>query len=83
MPEEVHFDVKKHELKDIIGNADIRTKVDASKWLTELWKQKEERLKKYYDDKSSGRPPRLAPSGDAYVWPVYFKIFLQLIHFLG
>jgi hypothetical protein len=70
MPDSVHFDVKKYEIKDIVENNDNRVDVDASKWLLDLWKNKEERLRKFYEIQENGGHPKFEPSGDCYVWPV-------------
>ncbi|KAH7730485.1 CRE-ACL-8 protein [Aphelenchoides avenae] len=68
-PDEVHFDVKRYKLEEVLGGrVDGTEEVDASRWLTDLWKSKEERLKEFYS-----RPPeerQFDPSGERYVWPV-------------
>ncbi|KAJ1352792.1 hypothetical protein KIN20_009217 [Parelaphostrongylus tenuis] len=62
-PKNVHFDVKKYNIKDIPTDRE-----KSAEWLRELWFEKEKRLKKFYEADSHNR--RLDPSGDRYVWPV-------------
>uniref|UniRef100_A0A914DS41 Phospholipid/glycerol acyltransferase domain-containing protein n=1 Tax=Acrobeloides nanus TaxID=290746 RepID=A0A914DS41_9BILA len=85
MPNSVHFDVKKYEIKDIVEHNDNRVDIDASKWLLDLWKNKEERLRKFYEIQEKGGQPKFEPSGDCYVWPIetmslgYYVAFLVWI----
>ncbi|KAE9417422.1 hypothetical protein Angca_008543, partial [Angiostrongylus cantonensis] len=62
-PKNVHFNVKKYDIKDIPN--DVEKRAD---WLRELWFKKEKKLKKFYE--ADARSRRLDPSGDRYVWPV-------------
>jgi hypothetical protein len=65
-PEEVHFDVKRYSLDEILGEEEVtNNNVDASRWLADLWKAKEQRLKDFYEKNRC-----FIPSGDGYVWPV-------------
>lgn len=73
-PESVHFDIKRYDVNEICGN-EADKPVDASKWLVNLWKAKEARLKKFYMG-NEGDQRRFQPSGEAFVWPV--KISMQL-----
>uniref|UniRef100_A0A158P9M1 PlsC domain-containing protein n=1 Tax=Angiostrongylus cantonensis TaxID=6313 RepID=A0A158P9M1_ANGCA len=61
-PKNVHFNVKKYDIKDIPN--DVEKRAD---WLRELWFKKEKKLKKFYE--ADARSRRLDPSGDRYVWP--------------
>ena len=66
-PEEVHFDVKRYNLNELYDSddTDLSKPVDASKWLLELWKNKEARLKTFYETTK-----HFEPSGSGFVWPV-------------
>ncbi|CAI4231528.1 unnamed protein product [Auanema sp. JU1783] len=59
-PKNIHFDVKKYDISDLPATPDER-----SNWLTSLWKEKESRLKRFYDGDH-----KLEPSGERFVWPV-------------
>lgn len=62
-PKEVHFDVRKYEAAQLPEKDE-----DLRRWLTELWKQKELRLKVFYEADVGKR--KFTPSGEGYVWPV-------------
>jgi lysocardiolipin and lysophospholipid acyltransferase len=72
LPKNVHFDIKKYTLSDILTNEQKETfhrdPIDASQWLLNLWKEKEARLKKFYSTTPERR--KLVPSGKGYAWPV-------------
>ncbi|KAI6189723.1 Acl-9 [Aphelenchoides bicaudatus] len=77
-PEAVCFDVKRYSVDEVCGEEADKTKtVDASQWLTNLWKTKEHRLKEFYTGDK-----QFKPSGDGYKWPVthfapaYFATFV-------
>jgi hypothetical protein len=65
-PESVHFDIKRYDIGEICGHETDKNKaVDASKWLTNLWRAKEQRLKDFYEGSREFKP-----SGDGFKWPV-------------
>ncbi|CAB3396995.1 unnamed protein product [Caenorhabditis bovis] len=59
-PKKVHVDVKRVEIEDILEE-------NPSQWLTQLWKSKEDRLRRFYDQNEENRV--LEASGDRFVWP--------------
>ena len=75
-PEEVHFDVRKHSIDDITrGETNKNHAIDASEWLLDIWKEKEERLKQFYEIDS-----KFEASGDGFVWDV--RLFARRVHIL-
>eukprot|EP01135_Chromosphaera_perkinsii_P002300 Nk52_evm86s221 gene=Nk52_evmTU86s221 len=48
IPKEVHINVKKYDIKILKSMSDE----EIQKWCEELWKEKEKKLEKFYDDKS-------------------------------
>uniref|UniRef100_A0A1I7YPN6 PlsC domain-containing protein n=1 Tax=Steinernema glaseri TaxID=37863 RepID=A0A1I7YPN6_9BILA len=70
-PESVHFDVCKYPISDVIGEEPDNevAKERGSAWLLDLWKAKEQRLKKFYSEKDPEKR-KLKPSGEQFVWPV-------------
>lgn len=61
-PKSVHFDIKKYLIKDVINESTVTSNVetqefeepiDCSKWLQNIWKQKEERLRLFYSKKDN------------------------------
>ncbi|KAI6213723.1 Acl-9 [Aphelenchoides besseyi] len=84
-PKQVHFDVKRYTVDEVTGGETDKNKfVDATKWLTDLWRHKEERLKRFYEEDRE-----FVPSGVGYVWPVdrfvfaYYVAFCVLVHSNG
>jgi hypothetical protein len=75
-PESVHFDVKRYEIDEVCGQERDKNKaIDASNWLTNLWKEKEQRLKDFYENSREFKP-----SGEGFKWPVSQWRFVQLFH---
>ncbi|KAK5986140.1 Lysocardiolipin acyltransferase 1 [Trichostrongylus colubriformis] len=62
-PKNVHFDVKKYDVKEIPTDPE-----KSGIWLKDLWREKEKVLKKFYESETHKR--RLNPSGVGYVFPV-------------
>ncbi|KAK6027818.1 Acyltransferase, partial [Ostertagia ostertagi] len=62
-PKNIHFNVKKYDVKEIPSDPE-----ESGIWLKELWREKEEALKKFYESEPHKR--RLDPSGVGYMFPV-------------
>ncbi|PIO63264.1 hypothetical protein TELCIR_15143, partial [Teladorsagia circumcincta] len=62
-PKNIHFNVKKYDIKEIPSDPE-----ESGIWLKELWREKEEALKKFYESEPHKR--RLDPSGVGYMFPV-------------
>lgn len=74
-PREVHFDIRKYSVDEVTrGENNKNYAVDASEWLLTLWKDKEARLKRFYEDDH-----QLVPSGEGLIWPVCLLSRLVLI----
>ncbi|KAI6186768.1 Acl-9 [Aphelenchoides besseyi] len=76
-PKQVHFDVKRYTVEEVTGGETDKNKfVDTSKWLTDLWRHKEDRLKRFYE-----QDREFVPSGVGYVWPVDRFVFAYYVAF--
>ncbi|KAK6052445.1 hypothetical protein COOONC_10047 [Cooperia oncophora] len=74
-PKNIHFNVKKYNIEEIPSDLE-----KSGIWLKELWKGKEEALKKFYESEPHKR--RLNPSGEGYVFPVWnFKFSTHSLRF--
>ncbi|TKR89341.1 hypothetical protein L596_013462 [Steinernema carpocapsae] len=82
-PENVHFDVCKYKISDVIGKdpTEDEAKERGSQWLLDLWKAKEARLKAFYEVEDKNKR-RLEPSGERFAWPVETRGLGYMVAFL-
>lgn len=68
--------MKRYSLEEILNeeqqNLSKTDNVDVSDWLLNLWKDKEAKLKIFYEAGETGDERQLQPSGSGFVWPVSF-----------
>ncbi|KAI6646592.1 Lysocardiolipin acyltransferase 1 isoform X2 [Oopsacas minuta] len=86
LPEEIHFHIKQYKMSDIPSSEEER-----EKWLRDLWREKEERLKKFYEqDYSFGPEVKNIPEKSLFLkllilifWTSPFLItYLLWLHYL-
>ncbi|CAD5231788.1 unnamed protein product [Bursaphelenchus xylophilus] len=62
VPGEVHFDIRRYNVEEVIGKEEHHP----SNWLKNIWIEKEEKLRKFYEEDG-----QFEPSGeDSAIWPV-------------
>lgn len=71
-PRAVHVDIKKYDIHTLPTDDE-----DVASWLSNVWKQKEDKLQYFYSKPAEKR--FFEPSGERIIWPVcFFFFFLKL-----